>query len=1013
MGRLRILSGDDFDKLYTIPELQTDDYSEVFELDAFDYEYINSVSDLSVKIDYVLQSTYFRLSQYFFNFTFQSTREDVWYVIKTFFPEAKFPKRQITDYRKYQNRRAVLKKYQMILCSSPFQAKMARYARELVKQHNLSKYIFDSLLSYCHEHKVVRPSYSILQAIVATAIGFEKRRLASQFNLMMTATLRKAIDSLLEKDDDYYQLTAIRQDQKDFKTKAIRLTVDKQKSLALLYEASIEIMQKLEISEQNSVYYADLAMYYTIYGLKELKQRNLSRLYLICYAYRRYLKLNDHLLESLNHKTNKYLEKADEHQNKEHALFDAHDATDRKKASKMLELYVDYKVSDSQLRPRAFEVVDENKIVAMAKRMKQTKFNPDQHRWEFHNANAHRVKHNLRQIFDVLTFQTQDSKLAEAIRFFKAHLSGNKTNFEHLAMNQVSMDFVPMRLRRYLYTKIIPKGKKRKRKVVNINTYEFMLYWQLNISINHGKTHVRDSLSYRSLQDELLPKNVWDSDKDSLIDKLNNRFLKSSVHNILGELRKEVITKYNEVNTRILCGDNRKIKIKRDKEGNITGWKLPQRAATSSANDPLFADVPTSNIGQVIRFANQRSNLIKEFYHILPMYSKTEAELPAVSACVVAKGMGTEIKRMEEICDIKGQTLLGTSKNFIRLQTVSNAANKVINLVEKLPLFKKYNLSDYGVHASVDGQKFLTRFNIVKSRYSSKYFGLGKGVSAYTLFANFLPLCSKVIGANEHESHYLLDILHSNTSNVKIDAVSGDMHSINRVNFDLLFLFGYRFMPRFTKLEERTEHNLVHFLDPESFKKHPIKPKRKINTKLITKEWDNILHIVTTLGLKKNTQSQIIRKLSSHRVTDTMKALIEFDRIIRTLYLLDYLDDENVRTNVQRALNRGESYHQLRSAISKPSGRKLQGKTEFQIALSNECARLIAVCIIFYNASILSAMYDCYKQQNNQLACDRILKISPVAWQHINLIGVYQFNQLGELPQIELIVNSLIYKEAV
>ena len=47
-----------------------------------------------------------------------------------------------------------------------------------------------------------------------------------------------------------------------------------------------------------------------------------------------------------------------------------------------------------------------------------------------------------------------------------------------------------------------------------------------------------------------------------------------------------------------------------------------------------------------------------------------------------------------------------------------------------------------------------------------------------------------------------------------------------------------------------------------------------------------------------------------------------------SLYMLDYIDDEEMPGNVQRSLNRGESYHQLKSAILKVSGKKLPGKTE-------------------------------------------------------------------------------------
>ena len=85
----------------------------------------------------------------------------------------------------------------------------------------------------------------------------------------------------------------------------------------------------------------------------------------------------------------------------------------------------------------------------------------------------------------------------------------------------------------------------------------------------------------------------------------------------------------------------------------------------------------------------------------------------------------------------------------------------------------------------MDGQTLVTKYHTIKSRYGKKYFGMLKGVVLFLLNANHLPLCLKVIGANQHESHFLLDIVESNTSDVEITAVSGDMHSINRVNFCL------------------------------------------------------------------------------------------------------------------------------------------------------------------------------------------------------------------------------------
>jgi TnpA family transposase len=69
--------------------------------------------------------------------------------------------------------------------------------------------------------------------------------------------------------------------------------------------------------------------------------------------------------------------------------------------------------------------------------------------------------------------------------------------------------------------------------------------------------------------------------------------------------------------------------------------------------------------------------------------------------------------------------------------------------------------------------------------------------------------------------------------------------------------------------------------------------------------------IFVSLALKTTTQSIIVGKLSAYaRKNKTRRALWEYDHIIRSLYLLDYVGSPPLRRNVQRALNRGEHDHQ-------------------------------------------------------------------------------------------------------
>ncbi|MFI5305664.1 MAG: Tn3 family transposase [Nitrospiria bacterium] len=44
------------------------------------------------------------------------------------------------------------------------------------------------------------------------------------------------------------------------------------------------------------------------------------------------------------------------------------------------------------------------------------------------------------------------------------------------------------------------------------------------------------------------------------------------------------------------------------------------------------------------------------------------------------------------------------------------------------------------MHSGSDGQKWVNQFETINSRYSPKYFGLEKGITAYTLVGNHVPV---------------------------------------------------------------------------------------------------------------------------------------------------------------------------------------------------------------------------------------------------------------------------------
>jgi hypothetical protein len=85
----------------------------------------------------------------------------------------------------------------------------------------------------------------------------------------------------------------------------------------------------------------------------------------------------------------------------------------------------------------------------------------------------------------------------------------------------------------------------------------------------------------------------------------------------------------------------------------------------------------------------------------------------------------------------------------------------------------------------------------------------------------------------------------------------------------------------------------------------------------------------------------------------------------------------------------------------------LRFKTEYEQQIWNECARLITNCIIYYNASILSTLLSLKERTGDTQETVRLKQISPVAWQHINLQGRYEFSKQPGNIDLNTIVQEL------
>ena len=75
--------------------------------------------------------------------------------------------------------------------------------------------------------------------------------------------------------------------------------------------------------------------------------------------------------------------------------------------------------------------------------------------------------------------------------------------------------------------------------------------------------------------------------------------------------------------------------------------------------------------------------------------------------------------------------------------------------------------------------------------------------------------------------------------------------------------------------------------------------------------------------------------------------------------------------------------------------------------ISNQCARLIANTIIYYNSAILSHLLTKCEASGNAKAVALITRMSPAAWRHILLNGHYTFQSGGKMIDLDALLAGL------
>jgi TnpA family transposase len=987
----------EIDDLYGLPRFTDEDRLAYFDLSEAERRMIDSRTT-SVAMHLTLQLGYFKAKHQFFQYNHDTVHDDLFHILGRYFPgtdlaDVNMPSRPT----QYALQQSILELLGFRSCDNALRAELERRAQRTAMLSTQPIYILRESLQYLNQQHLVAPAYTFLQDMVGRVVTGERKRLTSLLDAALTPEVKDQLDTLLQTGESACWIGALKREPKDFSYKELRQEVARRQSFVPLHAFAGQFLPSARISTENGRYYASLVQFYTVYKLQRMAVST-ARLYLLCFASHRFRQINDNLIEAFIHLVDQYEQEAK--LGAEAAALKAmtEASTNLKAGGQVLNLFLDPSIADwtpfSMVRQKAFSLLNPDRFIQVSDYMQKIEFDRTAFEWAYYGTLHFKFKLNLRHLFCNLDFAglVEDAPLLEAVAFLQSLLREGKS-LRQVPPADFPRGVIAKGVQRYMYT----AAEKRKDKRLEVDRYEFLVYRQLRNALEAGNVYVRDSNDFRSFEDDLISAERW-KEKDAVLREIGSPVLLAPIEETLATLHAELEEKYERVNRRIENGENKHIKI--TGTGDKRRWSLVYPTEEEPINSPFYGHLPGIGVADLLRFVAEKSGFLSAFTHVLGRYVKQEADPRHILGCVVAMGTNMGLWKMAEVSGLGYSALVTTARNFLRAETLHTGNDEIANTTAKLSMFDQYDIGDLK-HSSSDGQRIETQIHTINARYGSKYFGLKKGVSAYTLVANHVPCNARIIGTHEHESHFVFDILHNNTTDIRPERHSTDTHGGNQVNFFLLFCDSYQFAPRYRDLHKKMA-SLIGFQHPNHYAHYLIKPARKTFDALIVKEGPNIQRILASLAQKDVTQATVVRKLSSYaRQNQTKKGLWELDNILRSIYILDFIDDPGLRQSVQKSLNRGEAYHRMRRAISYVNSGKFRVKTEAEQQIWNECSRLIANAIIYYNTLLLSRVYE-QKLAAGDLEAVKVLKsTSPVAWRDVNLIGNFDFTTSSTPVDIE------------
>jgi len=401
----------------------------------------------------------------------------------------------------------------------------------------------------------------------------------------------------------------------------------------------------------------------------------------------------------------------------------------------------------------------------------------------------------------------------------------------------------------------------------------------------------------------------------------------------------------------------------------------------------IGASLPRVRIEDLLQDVDEWCGFTRAFQP-LGGYEPRGADLHrSLLATLIAHGTNLGLAAMSQSVDtLTADALQDTSRWFLRDATIK-AANTI--LVDHHHGLKLSSVWGDGSRSSSDGQRFVVERDSLLGSVYPRYFGYyDRALQLYTHTSDQNSVYgTQAISCAPREAGYVLGGILDNDTALAIREHTSDTNGFTEHLFALCALLGITFMPRLKDLPDQVLSRIDRDADYGALQ--PLL-RGRINIELILEQWDQMVRLAASLKDRLTPAHVVMQRLVNANASDRLAgALSQLGRLMKTLHILRYIQEEPLRDAIQLQLNRGEFRHILAKWLFFANQGGFRSGDYEEVMNKASCLSLLSNAVLVWNTVHIARIVDQLRAAGHDVKDDDLARVSPLAHAHVIPNGSY------------------------